>query len=84
MDVSADGVLLLSTHDRTQEDEANWLSGTLLLPREALLNIRKNQMSEEAACRLYGCNEDMLTYRFRMTAVDLQLKRSRTFALKPK
>jgi len=84
MDVSADGVLLLSTHDRTQEDEANWLSGTLLLPREALLNIRKNRMSEEAACRLYGCSQDMLTYRLRMTAVDLQLKRSRTFALKRK
>jgi Zn-dependent peptidase ImmA (M78 family) len=80
VDVSADGVLLLSTHDRAQEDEANWLSGTLLLPREALLNIRKKQISDEVACRTYGCSQDMLTYRLRMTAVDLQLKRSRAFA----
>ena len=82
MDVSADGVLLLSIHDRTQEDEANWLSGTLLLPREALLNIRKQQLSDEAACRHYGCSQDMLTYRLRMTAVDLQMKRSQTFTQK--
>jgi Zn-dependent peptidase ImmA (M78 family) len=77
VDVSEDGVLLLSTYDRAQEDEANWLSGVLLLPRDALFFIRKQQMPDAAACKLYGCSQDMLTFRLRMTGVDVQLKRSR-------
>lgn len=77
MDVSTDQLLLLSTYNRAQEEEANWLSGALLLPRDALFNIRRKRLPDEAACRLYGCSQDMLTFRFRVTAVDLQIKRSR-------
>jgi len=79
VDVSNDGILLLSSYNRAQEEEANWLSGALLLPRDALFNIRKKQLTDESACRLYGCSQDMLTFRFRVTAVDLQLKRSRPY-----
>jgi Zn-dependent peptidase ImmA (M78 family) len=77
VDVSSDQILLLNSYDRTQEDEANWLSGALLLPRDALFSIRKKQLTNQAACRLYGCSQDMLTFRFRVTAVDLQINRSR-------
>jgi Zn-dependent peptidase ImmA (M78 family) len=77
VDVSSDQILLLSTYNRAQEEEANWLSGALLLPRDALFNIRKKRLTDQVACRLYGCSQDMLTFRFRVTAVDLQLKRSR-------
>jgi hypothetical protein len=76
VDVSSDQMLLLSTYNRAQEDEANWLSGALLLPRDALFNIRRKRLTDHAACRVYGCSQDMLTFRFRVTAVDLQLKRS--------
>jgi len=76
VDVSTDQILLLSTYNRAQEDEANWLSGALLLPRDALFNIRKKQLTNQTACRSYGCSQDMLTFRFRVTGVDLQLKRS--------
>ena len=41
MDVSADGLLLLNTYDRKQEDEANWLAGCLLLPRATLIRSRQ-------------------------------------------
>lgn len=78
VDVSTDQILLLSTYNQAQEDEANWLSGALLLPRDALFNIRRKRLTDQAACRLYGCSQDMLTFRFRVTAVDLQLKRSRS------
>jgi hypothetical protein len=78
MDVSSDGVLLLSTYNRAQEDEANWLSGAMLLPRDALFNIRKKGLTDQAACKFYGCSQDMLTFRFRVTAVDVQLARSRS------
>ena len=77
VDVSPDGLLLLSTFDRAQEDEANWLSGTLLLPRTVLLDIRRRSFTDAEACRIYGCSRDMLNYRLRMTAVDRQLGRSR-------
>jgi Zn-dependent peptidase ImmA (M78 family) len=80
MDVSTDGILLLSTYDRAQEEEANWLSGVLLLPRDALFSIRKRRLSDDEACEFYGCSQEMLTFRFRVTAVDLQLTRSRGFA----
>ena len=80
VDVSNDGILLLSSYNRAQEEEANWLSGALLLPRDALFNIRRKELTDESACRLYGCSQDMLTFRFRVTAVDLQLKRSRPYA----
>jgi hypothetical protein len=35
-----DGCLVPSQYNQDQEDEANWLGGTLLLPRVALLLIR--------------------------------------------
>jgi Zn-dependent peptidase ImmA (M78 family) len=76
MDVSSDQMLLLSTYNRAQEDEANWLSGALLLPRDSLFSIRRECMTDEEACRMYGCSKDMLTFRLRVTAVDLQLTRS--------
>jgi hypothetical protein len=77
VDVSSDEMLLLSTYNHAQEEEANWLSGALLLPRDALFNIRRKGLTNQAACHLYGCSQDMLTFRFRVTAVDLQLNRSR-------
>jgi len=76
VDVSSDQMLLLSTYNRAQEEEASWLSGALLLPRDALLSIRRQRLTDEQACRLYGCSKDMLSFRFRVTAVDLQLTRS--------
>ncbi len=78
VDVSNDEMLLLSTYNRAQEEEANWLSGALLLPRDALFNIRRQELTDVTACRLYGCSQDMLTFRLRVTGVDLQLKRSRS------
>ena len=76
MDVSSDQVLLLSSYNRAQEDEANWLSGALLLPRDALFSIRRERLTDEEACRMYSCSKNMLTFRLRVTAVDLQLTRS--------
>ena len=76
VNVSSDEMLLLSTYNRAQEEEANWLSGALLLPRDALFHIRRERLTDEQACPVYGCSKDMLSFRFRVTAVDLQLTRS--------
>jgi hypothetical protein len=63
VEVSKDGFLILSTYDKQQEEEAKWLSGCLLLPRDALLLIRRRGITHEAAAAEYGVSVAMLTYR---------------------
>lgn len=75
IDLTEDGSLMLSTYGKQQEDEANWLAGCLLLPREALILIRRQQMDLPTAARKYGTSMAMLKYRISVTGVDYQLKR---------
>lgn len=63
VDVSEDGLLVLNSYDKEQEEEAKWLSGCLLLPRDALLLIRRRGMSHEVAASMYGVSVPMLKYR---------------------
>ncbi|MCZ7446295.1 ImmA/IrrE family metallo-endopeptidase [Agrobacterium rhizogenes] len=71
--LSDDGHLVPSNYSQDQEDEADWLGGTLLLPRPALLKIRREGLSEAAAMAKFQASKEMLTWRFRMTGVDSQL-----------
>jgi Zn-dependent peptidase ImmA (M78 family) len=66
VDVTDDGLLILNTFSQKQEDEAKWLSGCLLLPRPALLAIRRQRLEENAAAKMYGVSVQMLTFRMRM------------------
>lgn len=74
VDPSAD--LALRTHDKAQEEEANWLAGCLLLPREVLLHINATGLGDEAACRQYGVSTKMLVYRTNVSGVNLQHSRA--------
>jgi Zn-dependent peptidase ImmA (M78 family) len=76
IDITEDGALILNTYERQQEDEANWLAGSLLLPRDALLWIRRQRWDDETAARHYGVSVAMLQYRFNVTGVDYQLRRT--------
>ena len=60
-----------SPFDRNKEDEAKWLSGSLLLPRDALLHIRRRKLGDEEACETYGCSKEMLNYHLRVTGVEI-------------
>jgi Zn-dependent peptidase ImmA (M78 family) len=71
--LSEDGHLIPSNYSQDQEDEADWLGGTLLLPRPALLQIRRDGLSDAAAMDRFQTSEEMLKWRFRMTGVDYQL-----------
>lgn len=73
-----DGSLVPGNFDQDQEDEADWLAGTLLLPRPALLSIRRRQLSDLAACEEHLVSPEMLKWRFRMTGVDYQLSKRRS------
>lgn len=75
--VLEDGSLVPGNFSQDQEDEADWLGGTLLLPRPALLSIRKGRLTDALACERYMVSREMLTWRFRMTGVDYQLGRAR-------
>ena len=77
LDITADGLMILSSYDKQHEEEANWLAAALLLPREALLHIRKRRLTDQEAAALYGCSVQLFTFRIQTTAVDLQLRRSR-------
>jgi Zn-dependent peptidase ImmA (M78 family) len=66
VDVTDDGLLILNTFSQNQEDEAKWLSGCLLLPRPALLTIRRQRIDDSTAAKQYGVSVQMLTYRKRM------------------
>lgn len=77
VDVTEDGALILNTYDRKQEDEANWLAGCLLLPRQALLWIVRQGLASEESARRYRVSEQMLSYRLNVTAVSMQARRRR-------
>ena len=70
---TVDGHLLNGNFDQAQEAEADWLAGTLLLPRPALLWMRSKGMSDYEAMDYFTVSEDMLRWRVRMTGVDFQI-----------
>ena len=76
-EITADGHLVPSNFDQNQEDEADWLGGALLLPRPALVQIRKNHLTDSEATETYLVSSQMLTWRFRMTGVDYQIANSK-------
>ncbi len=69
--------MAIRTHNEEQEEEANWLAGCLLLPREALLSIRRRRLPDEDVCSEYGVSPAMLRFRVNITGVDVQLRRLR-------
>jgi Zn-dependent peptidase ImmA (M78 family) len=68
--------VILRTHNREQEDEANWLAGCILLPRDALLHIRRLGLSDDRACSEYRVSPAMLRFRINATGVDVQGQRA--------
>lgn len=75
VDVAEDGSLLLHLYDKKQEDEASWLAGCLLLPRQAVLDIFARGLDRPLAARTYGVSMDMLTFRIGVTGVEYQMRR---------
>ena len=63
--------------DPQQEEEAGWLAGCLLLPRELLLREVLQGRSDAAIARKYDVSEDMATFRINVTGVRRQARRGR-------
>ena len=71
---SEDVDIVLREYDPSLEEEANWLAGCLLLPREALLWIGRNGIGDSEACSKYGVNRVLLNFRMNKTGVNSQVK----------
>jgi hypothetical protein len=76
--ISADGHFVPANYDQDQEDEAAWLGATLLLPRPALLWMRRVLMPNDQAATHFEVSPDLLTWRIRMTGIDYQLAATTT------
>ena len=65
--------------DRSIEDEADWLSGALLLPEEAAVLIVQRGWSLEAAAEEYGVTPKMVQFRINVTGARKRVERKRAW-----
>ena len=70
--MSLEGFLFRNRFDEEQEDEANWLAGCLLLPREGLLHAYWRKRSPAALAQHFGVSQKLVTWRLRMTGIARQ------------
>ena len=66
------GGITFITCDATQEEEAAWLSGCLLLPRDLLLREVRRGSSVSEIARKCGVSETLARYRVNVTGVARQ------------
>ena len=64
--------IALRGYNKDAEDEANWMAGALLLPRDVLVYIRTSGMGEAEVCKRYNVSSALLRYRTDMTGVNRQ------------
>lgn len=63
----------MRSFDQKQEDEANCLSGTLLVPREGLIYLLRRQFTQLQIADHYGVSEQLIRFRINSTGVKKQL-----------
>ncbi len=61
--------------DRDLEEEADWLSGALLIPEEAALSIVRRGLSLEQAAKIYGVSRRLIQFRINVTGAKKRLQR---------
>jgi Zn-dependent peptidase ImmA (M78 family) len=69
--------VMIRDFDANQEEEANCLSGTLLLPKDALMVIKFQNIHEDIAAKNYGVSKVLLTMRLNISGVNYIYQRSR-------
>jgi Zn-dependent peptidase ImmA (M78 family) len=61
--------------DEDLEDEADWLSGVLLISEETALTIIRRKMAVDEAADFYGVSKKMIEWRLRMTGAYKRMAR---------
>ncbi|WP_413993750.1 ImmA/IrrE family metallo-endopeptidase [Labrys okinawensis] len=72
-----DGHMLMNEYNAVHEEEANCLAGTLLVPREALLQAIRLGLNDSRMASHFGVSPQLLRMRRNVTGVDRQLSYSR-------
>ena len=80
IDLSPAGHLLLSSFEREQEEEADWMSGALLVPRAGLVIAYRSTQDLRNLANWFGVSLDMLRWRLRMTGVATHARRARKWS----
>ncbi len=80
MYVTPDGLMMMSEYDPTNEEEATWFAGAILVPRDALLDAAARGLSNRAAAEHFGVSSSVFQMRRNRTGVDIQLRRRGTWA----
>lgn len=62
---------------KAEEDEAAWLSGCLLVPRDAALLVASDELDLRTAAAHYGVSAEMMRYRVNSTGAKRQAEASR-------
>ena len=75
--VSNTGQMMLNHYDPVHEEEANCLSGALLVPRDALLHFLARGHDHEWAASHFVVTKDLLKMRVNLTGVGRQLANRR-------
>ena len=78
MSFVGDQDLAIRGYDRAAEEEADWLAGAILLPREALVHIARSRMDLASVLQTYCVSEALYTYRVNITGVNVQFRRGRS------
>ena len=63
---------------REIEDEANWLSGMLLVPDEAALAVVRRCLDIDVAAANYGVSKQMMNFRINVSGARKRVRRFRT------
>lgn len=71
-DRSIGGLLLLSDYPAELEDEADWLSGCMLAPRDGLQHYG-NGLDADGVARYYGISKQFANWRIGKTGIKRQL-----------
>ena len=70
--LSDEGFLFRNSYDKAQEDEADWLAGCLLVPRDGLLEVYRKTQSLDRLAGWFGVSGKMITWRLSKTGVARQ------------
>jgi Zn-dependent peptidase ImmA (M78 family) len=71
---SEDLDIVLRDYDEDAEEEATWLSGCLLLPRDALFYIRKYFIDDQTVKDTYHVSSILLRFRMNITGIEKQMR----------
>lgn len=80
VDRSEAGLLLLSDYPSEFEEEADWLAGAILAPRDGLMRFRVGGMPVDEIAAHYGISTELTNWRLRMTGVEKQIYARRQFS----